>query len=195
MRRKDYEERFHGAFAAKAPAPELSLSRMWAERSPRACVAQWKRIHSECAKFDSKMRVVKAREWTGDPSNASLFRVATAIYNGVAGIAQAYDILRNPKYNVGAAFTYSSQYVYLSTKTNLLVPKHVFSSSNSPVDPSAATPAISASQDEIPAQGRSMETAPIKALMCCAWQQNGNISNSLSLRLLRAIASKLFHGR
>ncbi len=126
MRRKDYEERFHVAFVAKAPTVVMTPPRLWAHRSPRACVAQWKRIYADCARFDEKVRVVSAYEWTGAPADEDLVSLATAMYNGLAGMAQGYDVLRNPRYNVGAPFLYMEPYRFLSTKSDFLRPRDTF---------------------------------------------------------------------
>ncbi len=97
MHRKDYEERFHVTFVAKDPTVVMTPPRLWAHRSPRACVAQWKRIYADCASFDAKVRVVSGYEWTGAPADDDSMRLATTMYNGLAGMAQWYDVLRNPR--------------------------------------------------------------------------------------------------
>ena len=47
MHRKDYGERFHVTFVAKAPTVVMTPPRIWAHRFHRACVAQWKQTYDD----------------------------------------------------------------------------------------------------------------------------------------------------
>lgn len=90
------------------------------DRVASAVRARYKRVRTECIKFDSYLRQVKAGKPTGDSPENDFWQCATAIYNGEAGMKDTYSYFFGPASSTPAKmpdkkFAFAEEYRFLLT--------------------------------------------------------------------------------